>query len=207
MNDSDEARVLSESTTTDSIVAVPRDQGDPTRLRSAFRGTAFVALCLGSGAIAGGVWESMVTLPVYAVGSDGGANTTERGLTEFFGGDGWFVVLGAIVCVILGIVAWRRLNHLGWPVVPLVLVAALAAGLVCWLVGYRLGPGNFTERLAAARAGDLVPIELTLRARASLLTWPFFAVIPILLGSSLGRDDEDPKRPRRRRGPATTRES
>jgi hypothetical protein len=34
---------------------------------------------------------------------------------------------------------------------------------------------------------------LTLRARAALLTWPFFAVIPILLGSSLGRDDEVPR--------------
>jgi hypothetical protein len=38
-----------------------------------------------------------------------------------------------------------------------------------------------------------VPIELTLRAKASLLTWPFFAVIPVLLGASLGRDDQDPR--------------
>ena len=68
-----------------------------------------------------------------------------------------------------------------------------AAALVCWLVGYRLGPGDFTARLAAAKPGDIVPIELTLRARAALLTWPFFAMIPVLLGSSLGRDDEEPR--------------
>jgi hypothetical protein len=56
-----------------------------------------------------------------------------------------------------------------------------------------LGPDNFVGRLAAAKPGELVPIELTLRARASLLTWPFFAIIPVLLGSSLGRDEEEPR--------------
>jgi hypothetical protein len=82
-------------------------------------------------------------------------------------------------------------------VVLVVVVCAVASALMCWLVGYRLGPGDFSARLAAAHPGDLVPIPLTLRARASLLTWPFFAVIPVLLGSSLGRDEEEP-RPLRR---------
>ena len=49
------------------------------------------------------------------------------------------------------------------------------------------------QRLAQARPGDRVPIELTLRAPASLLAWPFLAIIPVLLGSSLGPDDEEPK--------------
>lgn len=202
MSDSDGVGPVPVSSAADSIAVGPSQAGDPSRLRSTLRAVAFVALCLGSGVIAGGVWHAMVKLPVYTVGSDGGANTTERGLTEFFGGDGWFVLIGAVLCLILGVIGWRRLAHLGWPLVLLVLFAALAAALTCWMVGYRLGPGNFTERLAAARAGDLVPIELTLRARASLLTWPFFAVIPVLLGSSLGRDDEDPQRSRRRGAPA-----
>jgi len=80
-----------------------------------------------------------------------------------------------------------------------VLVCAVASALTCWLVGYRLGPGDFSARLAAAQPGQLVPIPLTLRARASLLTWPFFAVIPVLLGSSLGRDEEEPRPLLRRR--------
>ena len=56
--------------------------------------------------------------------------------------------------------------------------------------------GGFTGRLTVNYRKPtpiLVPIELTLRAKASLLTWPFFAVIPILLGSSLGWDEEDPR--------------
>src|SRR4029453_14023076 len=53
--------------------------------------------------------------------------------------------------------------------------------------------GASGRRRAAADPGNLVPIELTLRAKASLLAWPFFAVIPILLGASLGWDEEDPR--------------
>ena len=69
---------------------------------------------------------------------------------------------------------------------------ASLAGLLCWVVGYQLGPGPFVPRLAAAEPGDLVPIELTIRAQASLLVWPFARSSRVLLGSSLGRDDEDP---------------
>jgi len=134
-----------------------------------------------------------VDLPTYRVHSDGGAATTERGLSEFISGDAWFVVIGLVLGVGLGLAGWRWLRRLGWSLVLVVGCAAVLAELVCWLVGYRLGPGEFAPRLAAAKPGDLVPIELTLRARASLLTWPFFAVIPILLGSSLGRDDEEPR--------------
>ncbi len=175
-----------------------------SRYRLAGGLSAFVALWVGLGAAAGVLWEFIVKLPVYTVASDGGANTTERGLAEFFGGDAWFVAIGVVLGLGLGVVGWRRFRELGWSLVLLVALTAVAAGLVCWMVGYRLGPGDFTERLATAKAGAVVPIELTLRARASLLTWPFFAVIPILLGSSLGRDDEDPKPLFRRRAKANS---
>ena len=39
-----------------------------------------------------------------------------------------------------------------------------------------------------------MPVALELRAPASLLVWPFLAVVPVLLGSSLGRDEEEPSR-------------
>ena len=157
------------------------------------RVTAFVALGLGLGALAGVVWWAAVDLPGYVVGSDGGAKITERGLSEFMAGDAWFCAIGLFVGVALGLVGWRQFADLGWPLVFLVAAVALVAALVCWLVGHQLGPSDFVQRLAAARPGDEVPIELTLRARASLLVWPFLAVIPVLLASSLGPDDEEPK--------------
>ncbi len=152
----------------------------------------FVGLGLGLGAAAGVAWWRLVDLPAYRVAAGGQASTSERGLAGFLAGDAWFCALGAVVGLVLGIVAWRRFRDLGWPVVLLGTVTAVAAALICWEVGLHLGPQNFNGRLAAARPGDLVPIDLTLRTRVSLLSWPFFAVVPLLLGSSLGRDDEDP---------------
>jgi hypothetical protein len=180
-----------------SLVSEPKptslDSPAVSGSRLAVRTACFVALALGLGAAAGVVWSIVVDLPTYRVNPEGGAAISERGLANFIGSDAWFSVIGLVVGLGLGVLGWRALRRLGWPLVPLVLISAIAAGLICWLVGYRLGPGDFSARLAAARPGDLVPIELTLRARASLLVWPFFAVIPLLVASSLGRDDDDPR--------------
>lgn len=162
-------------------------------MRTGSQLTLFVALGLGLGALAGAIWWLVVDLPAYAVNVDGNASTSERGLTQFIAGDAWFCGIGLVVGVGLGLLGWRRFRSLGWPLVLVVTLVALGAGLVCWWVGYRLGPGEFNPRIAVAQPGDSVPIELTLRARASLFSWPFFAIIPVLLGSSLGRDDEEPR--------------
>jgi hypothetical protein len=167
--------------------------------RPASRLIGFAAASLGLGAVAGVVWWLIVKPPAYELSSGGSATTSERGLSQFIAGDAWFCAIGLVAGLLIGIAAWRWLGDLGWTVVLLVLVCATAAALTCWLVGYRLGPGDFSVRLAAAQPGDLVPIPLTLRAYASLLTWPFFAVIPVLLGSSLGRDEEEPRPLLRRR--------
>jgi len=159
----------------------------------------FFAGSLALGAAAGVVWWLVVKPPAYELNSNGGATTTERGLTEFIAGDAWFCAIGLVAGLLIGLAAWRWLRSLGWSVVLVVLVCAVASALTCWLVGYRLGPGDFSARLAAAQPGQLVPLPLTLRARASLLVWPFFAIIPVLLGSSIGRDEEEPRPLLRRR--------
>ena len=153
----------------------------------------FAALALGLGAAGGVAWWALVRLPSYAVARNGTAGVSERGLTEFFAGDAWFCLIGFVVGLFLGILGWRLFRAYGWPVALGVVVLAFLAGLLCWAVGFRLGPGSFVDRLAAAQPGDLVPIELTVRSRAALLIWPFAAVVPALLGSSLGRDDEIPR--------------
>jgi len=150
----------------------------------------------------GVLWQKIVRLPGYTVADNGTASTTERGLAEFFSGDAWFCCIGFFVSIGLGIIAWKWFGRLGWPVVVVALVGSVWAALVCWWVGYRLGPGDFETRLAAAEPGDFVPIALTVRTPVTLLVWAFGAIIPVLLRSSLGRDEEEdqlPPRPRRRR--------
>lgn len=161
------------------------------RAKTAGHVVAYAALALGMGALAGVIWAAVVELPAYQVAADGGATTSERGLAAVIAGDAWFAVIGLVAGGTLGWVAWRRLDRLGWPLVLLAIAAALVAGAVCWAVGYQLGPGPFDPRLAAARPGDQVPIELTVRARAALLVWPLGAVIPVLLGAALATDAEE----------------
>ncbi len=175
--------------------AAPADQTDSAlgRRRTWWRVGLYLVASAGIGAVAGVLWWQVVTLPVYTVGSNGGASTTERGLTEYISGDAWFSLIGFVVGIGLGIVAWRVFRDIGWPVVPLVVLATMIAALVCWLVGWKLGPGPFSPRLTEAQVGASVPIELTVRARAAVLFWPFGAVLVVMLGSSLGRDDEVPR--------------
>lgn len=162
----------------------------------------YLALALGIGALMGVLWMVVVTPPGYVVQRDGSASTSERQLAGFFAGDAWFALLGAGAGLTLGWLAWARLKFLGWSVVLVAAGAAATAALVCWFVGYQLGPSEFNQRLASARPGDVVPLELTLRAKASLLVWPFVATVPVLLGSSLAPDDEEPRpSPRQALGP------
>ena len=184
------------------VVTQPAPSRTRRRWGFALRLLVFLAGSLVLGAAAGVVWWLVVQPPAYELNSNGGATTSERGLTQFIAGDAWFCAIGLVVGLLIGLAAWRWLLSVGWPVVLVVLGCAVASALTCWLVGYHLGPGEFSARLAAAQPGELVPIPLTLRARASLLTWPFFAIIPVLLGSSLGRDEEEPRPLLRRRAPS-----
>ncbi|HEU5484988.1 MAG TPA: hypothetical protein VFU98_08790 [Microlunatus sp.] len=152
----------------------------------------YLVLATGLGAAAGVLWWLIVRLPAYRLDSQGRASVTERELTQFFAGDAWFCLLGLVVGVGLGVFGYRLLRDLGWPVVLVVVIGGSAAGLLCWAVGYQLGPGEFTPRLAHAPLGGTVPIALTIRAKAALLFWPLCAVTPVLLASSLGKDSEDP---------------
>lgn len=160
-------------------------------ITATLRTLGLVLLCLGIGALAGVLWKMNVTLPGYVVSADGGASTSERGLTEFFGRDAWYSLLALIGGLVLGAASLRGLARLGWPSVLITALGATLSGVVCWVVGYWLGPGPFEPRLAAAREGDFVPIELTLSSPVALVVWPFAATIPLLLWSSLTVDPED----------------
>ncbi len=176
---------------------------DPSDASAGSRGTGRAAVVLravlfllaacGLGALAGVVWWAVVDLPVFVVGPNGGASTSQQGLTQYVAGDAWFSLIGFVVGLGIGFAAWRVFRRIGWPVVPLVIVASVAAALLCWWVGWELGPGPFPPRLAEAQDGASVPIELTVRARVAVLVWPFAAVMVVLLGASLGRDDEEPR--------------
>lgn len=144
------------------------------------------------GVLAGLLWARLTPLPGYTVQSDGGASTTERGLTGFIHADIVFAGLGLVLGIGLGIVGWRAFGRrLGWLSVPVMIVMALLAAVLCWQVGELIGPTDFDARLAAAAPGQTVPIDLELRARTAIAAWVLGACAALMVLTALVRDPDD----------------
>lgn len=178
------------STTVAEELATEPEPAAPTGSLAAWI-LLLVGLSIVVGALAGVFWFGVVTLPSYKIQPDGSAVIGEQGLSQIVAADVWFSITGALVGLGLGIVVWKWFRALGWPCAILAVVAGLIAGLACWRFGTLLGPGPFDARMAAAQAGDLVPVSLELQAWSALAIWAFAAVTPVLLASSLGPDDEE----------------
>lgn len=176
----------------DRVDVPPPPRGRHT-LPPIVRGVAvFLVFSAVVGGIAGLVWHAVATPPAYTVGKDGVATTTEEQLGQWFSIDAWYSGLAVVGGALLGLIAWWLFRRLGWLVPLLALVAGQVAGFAAWGTGAALGPRHFAERLAAAASGDTVPIDFTLRSHVAVLLWSLFAVLPVLLYSALGRDEDDP---------------
>jgi len=145
------------------------------------------------GSLAGLLWWVLAKPPAFTIGDDLGAIITERGLAQVFNIDIWFVLIGLALGLILGTITWFSYHRLSWPVVIVAIAGAVLAGLLALNVGHLLGPYNFAERVAVAKPGDLVVMDLDLHSPALLLVWPFAASVGTLLFAIWGR-----VRPRRK---------
>ena len=157
------------------------------------------------GILTGLLWATATPLPGYVVQSDGGATTTERGLTEFIVADVVFAGIGLLTAAGLAIVGWIWYGRrLGWWTVPVTCVFVLVAAVLCWQVGQVVGPHDFDSRLAEAAAGDLVPIDLRLRAPGAMAAWLLGAGLSLMVITAVVRD---PDQGRPLRLPWTVRET
>lgn len=181
-----------------AVPAPPR----PSRSGVAAWCALLAGLAVVVGALAAVFWSAVVDLPSYSIQNDGHAVISETELTQVVAMDVWYAITGVLVGAGLGLVAWRWFRTLGWPVALLAIGSAVVAGVVCWQLGELIGPRDFPSRLAEAQPGDLVPMSLQLHSVSALAIWAFAAVTPVLLISSLGRDEEDPPRRQRTRVPA-----
>ncbi|MGO4955872.1 hypothetical protein ACTQ49_01130 [Luteococcus sp. Sow4_B9] len=162
--------------------------------------TVHVLLSMFLGALAGVAWNLVVDLPEYQVDGQGRATTSERGLTQVFASDAIFCLIGVVLGVVIGVWAWKWFRRTGWPVVVIAILASLSSAFLCWWVGLLLGPRDFATRIAEAKAGQSVPVDFDLHAHVAVLVWPFSAVIPLLLLSSLTAEEQARHRHRGRPG-------
>lgn len=150
----------------------------------------FFSVCLISGVLLGIGWHNIVTLPSYTVGDDMTAVIREYGLARFFVVDAWFSSIGFVAGIGIGFLCWHLYKKYGWAVVGLAVFGGLLTAVICWQVGAALGPGDFATRIATAQPGDQVRIDFDLHTYATLLVWPFGAVLPVLAYSAFGSSDQ-----------------
>lgn len=146
-----------------------------------WRVTIFLLSCIGAGVLAGIVWALTASSPGYVVAPDLGASLNERALAGIFAADALFSVLLAVVGLGVGVACWLLFHRAGWWVCVLSVVGAGIAALMAWQVGLLVTPNNFDDLLAKAVSGDVVPVNLQLRAHAALLVAPFTAITPVML--------------------------
>lgn len=151
----------------------------------------FLLLCLAVGAAGGWLWNRVTRVPSFVTGEDRTLAMSERSSMQYFTLDAGFVLMGLILGLALGVVAWYWLRRVGWPVSLIAAGGALLSACMCWLVGWLIGPHDFADRVAAAQTGQLVPIDFTLRSPVALLIWSIAAVGPIFLYSTLSSGHEE----------------
>jgi len=129
------------------------------RLRT---GGSIAMLAVACGPVLGTLWWLLAPRIVYVV-RRGGVYTAPESPSDWFGVDGWFLVLGTAAGLLLGCVAYWR-----WRDRPVAAVLGLAAGCLgmaalAWWVGHVLGPDALKAQLAAAHTGDRLqrPLDLT----------------------------------------------
>jgi len=155
----------------------------PLRLpigRTVLVGVGAVAV---AGLLGGLLWHILAATPTYTIGDDRGALITERGLSQVFATDIWYVIISLALALLLGGVFWWLFGRLGWMGVLLALAGSFLAAIVCWQFGYLLGPNGFAERVSRASPGDHVPMDLTLHAPIVVLVWPFATGVVILVAA------------------------
>mgnify|MGYP001005985643 FL=1 len=149
--------------------------------RLLWRVLQFLGLLLGLGVLCALIWAWLARRPGYLVSQELGASLPERGLAEVFSTDALFALLADLSGIAIGLISWWWFRDRGWWVCVAAVGGALAVCLLTWLGGMWILPPTFDARLAAASAGDIIPIDLTLHSMSALLVGPFCAITPVML--------------------------
>ena len=167
--------------TEQSIWPAEAVQDEPARRRSAgvLVDLAWVVgLFAGAGAAAGVVWWKVATPASYTRTTDN-AVMLQGQLGQRVTADGWFVVIGLVAGILVGVVLTLARRRHPMVVVLVGYAASLgAAALALWL-GRMLGHQDVGALLRKAAVGDRIPDSLDVISHLVVVAWP----IGFLIGS------------------------
>lgn len=133
-------------------------------------------LAVAFGPVLGTLWWLAAPTPQFVVGDGGAVSTATEPPADWFGADGWFLAVGAVTGVVVGLLTARRWRD--HPVSALLgmTVGMLVAAALAWWLGGVLGADPLADQLRAAGVGDRLTEPLGLRATGVLVAPAFLAV-------------------------------
>jgi hypothetical protein len=146
-------------------------------------------------AVAGGplglLWSWLAPgVPVLDAGANG-IVVNDPSPEEYVAADGWFTLLGLGFGVAAAVIAWLVLRRSRGPALLLaVVLGALAAALVAWQGGRRLGLSAYEHWRETAVAGGTYAAPPDLHAHGALLVPAFGAAIVLTLLAGWSNDPD-----------------
>jgi hypothetical protein len=165
------------------------DEGRPENRTLAIAAAVTVTAFAIGGLVIAGLWVWFAD-PPYAVVQGDNAFRGSAELSRQFGIDVAFAAACLLVAVPLGAVVGLRGQRVGWPLVVVLVLAAVLASVIAWQVGGVLGPDNPRDLIAGAADGDRLYQQLDVHARGLFLTPPVGALVGFMTAVYLtGRPD------------------
>lgn len=132
------------------------------------------------GLLSGVLWWAITDTGRWVI-TAAGATMTEGQSQRQFGAIVTFVIIGAVVCFLLGLCMTLVVGEHWWLVPAVAVMSAVAAGLA-WLVGHLLGPDG-PSKADQGSIGARIPSALTIDAAAPFVAWAVFGVAGVLVGT------------------------
>jgi hypothetical protein len=144
-----------------------------------------------AGAPLGVLWHVLApTVPMLDAGASG-IVVNDPSPEEFIAAEGWFTLLGLAFGVGVAVLAWLVLRrHRGPGLVLALTVGTLAAAVVAWQVGRRIGLAEFRAWRATATSGATFAAPPDLHAYGTLLVPAFAAAIVLTLLAGWSNDPD-----------------
>lgn len=142
---------------------------------------AWVVASLVLAAVAGLVWAWLAQPAEWVVTDDGRLLLSEQASTAQIGVEMLYVGLGLVVSFAVAALGTWRLRRLGWVLVPVAAVSALAGALVAWRVGVLAGPAGTENVSGPVAPGDTIEASLDVASWGSFLVWPVAALVAVVL--------------------------
>jgi hypothetical protein len=144
-----------------------------------------------AGAPLGVLWRLLApTVPMVDAGA-GGILVNDPSPEEFIAAEGWFTLLGLGFGVLVAVVAWLVLRrHRGPGLVAGVTAGTLAAAVVAWQLGRRIGLGAYSAWRHTATSGATFAAPPDLHAYGTLLVPAFAAAIVLTLLAGWSNDPD-----------------